>query len=470
MGLSIEKIERIAPDQASLTAAMKLLKPAKWPLLQQDGEGLIWGECQGSGATPYRVVVSELDAGYKCTCPSRKFPCKHALALMWIRADGIAPFSDGTPPQWVNDWLSRRRGATTPPSAKKNEEEGKKGHKPSIAAAELQGEPKELSPEALAKAEAARERNRKKREEMIVRGIAAMDQWIEDLLQRGLSGFDQRAMRDCDTLAKRLVDAKAGGLANRISSLPTHLFEVQEQHRPLVAARALSRAYLIGQAYLRRDKLPETLREDVRQAIGWTLTREDLLSNPATERVSGCWRVMTTRDEVQPDKLRRIETWLESTGEDRRKAVLLDFVPVSGGARGTMFETGEVIDAELALYPSPVPLRAQIAEHRGTQPPEAEWDGVSGTLKDQHSAWQAALAQKPWLDAFPISAAGVQVRSSGGRLFACGDGACLPIAPSYLEQACPLIETGEVSLFGVWDGNDLQPLVAATSLGEWVAA
>ncbi|WP_366519527.1 SWIM zinc finger family protein [uncultured Erythrobacter sp.] len=31
-------------------------------------------------------MVSELDAGYNCTCPSRKFLCKHALALMYIRA------------------------------------------------------------------------------------------------------------------------------------------------------------------------------------------------------------------------------------------------------------------------------------------------------------------------------------------------------------------------------------------------
>jgi hypothetical protein len=30
---------------------------------------LLWGECQGSGATPYLVIVSPHDLGYKCTCP-----------------------------------------------------------------------------------------------------------------------------------------------------------------------------------------------------------------------------------------------------------------------------------------------------------------------------------------------------------------------------------------------------------------
>src|SRR2546423_12257836 len=87
MVLSLEKIEALAPDQAALDAARKLLKAATWPTLACDDAGLVWGEAQGSGATPYRVVISEIDAGYKCTCPSRKFPCKHSLALMWIRAE-----------------------------------------------------------------------------------------------------------------------------------------------------------------------------------------------------------------------------------------------------------------------------------------------------------------------------------------------------------------------------------------------
>jgi len=103
-------LEALAPDQASLNAARKLLDPAKWPLLATDTQGLLWGECQGSGATPYRVALSEADAGYKCSCPSRKFPCKHSLALMWIRAEGKLTFTTDETPDWVKDWVSRRRG------------------------------------------------------------------------------------------------------------------------------------------------------------------------------------------------------------------------------------------------------------------------------------------------------------------------------------------------------------------------
>src|SRR5690242_12145214 len=128
MSLSLERIEALAPDQASLAAARKLLRPSNWPTLAE-GEGLVWGECQGSGATPYRVVISEADAGYKCTCPSRKFPCKHSLALMWMRADKSATFTPTSVPNWVKDWLSRRRGSSAAMS--KSEEETEPKVKPS---------------------------------------------------------------------------------------------------------------------------------------------------------------------------------------------------------------------------------------------------------------------------------------------------------------------------------------------------
>lgn len=106
MSLTLERIEVLAPDQASLGA-----KVAQAVLVADigGGRGLVWGECQGSGTTPYRVVVSEADAGCKCTCPSRKFPCKHALALMWMRADRSPAFTPAAVPDWVKDWLSRRR-------------------------------------------------------------------------------------------------------------------------------------------------------------------------------------------------------------------------------------------------------------------------------------------------------------------------------------------------------------------------
>lgn len=465
LALSLQKIEQLAPDQGSLAAAKKLLKPSLWPTLQENGEGLVWGECQGSGATPYRIAVTEGDAGYKCTCPSRKFPCKHSLALMWLRADRLAPFAAGTPPQWVNDWLGRRRGPAPtggPPKA------AEPVARPSIAAV-AEDEPAVSDAESQARAEAQRARNRAQREGLIAGGIVAMEQWITDQLGRGLAGFDQRAAQDCATLAKRLVDAKAGGLANRISALPAALFRVPEEERPQVAARALAAAYLIGQAYARQDSLPDLLKADVRQAVGWNLTREALFEDAGLLRVDGRWRVLAARDEVQPDRLRRIETWLQTDAAGGHCAVLIDFIPVSGGATGNIYLPGEVLDAELAYYPSPVPLRAQIIAHRGTQTATSGWTGGERSLHDALEAWRAALAAKPWLDTYPLLASQVQVRTAGGRLYACAGEAALPLAAASDEAARPLTTVEAISLFGLWDGRALTPLLAATPLGEWVA-
>src|SRR5215475_3923287 len=148
MSLTLERIEALAPDQSSLAAARKLLKASSWPTLAA-GEGLIWGECQGSGATPYRVAVNEADAGYKCTCPSRKFPCKDTLALMWMRADKPASFAPAPVPEWVKDWLSRRRGPSAAAGRPTNEERAKPKTRPSIRGTDAP----EAEPAADAKAE-----------------------------------------------------------------------------------------------------------------------------------------------------------------------------------------------------------------------------------------------------------------------------------------------------------------------------
>ena len=54
-------------------------------------ETLWFGQCQGSGKTPYLCsadfAVPEKPV-YRCTCPSRQFPCKHALGLLYALAEG----------------------------------------------------------------------------------------------------------------------------------------------------------------------------------------------------------------------------------------------------------------------------------------------------------------------------------------------------------------------------------------------
>ena len=203
--------------------------------------------------------------------------------------------------------------------------------------------------------------------------------------------------------------------------------------------------------------------------MGWSVTREALLDDPAAMKMAGVWRVLAARDEVQPDRLRRIETWLERVSDDPVHAVLIDYIPVGGGASGNMYMPGELLDAELAFYPSPVPLRAQIAAHLGTRPADEHWQCVNRPLPSAIAAWRRALSDKPWLGDYPLAASDVAVRSAGEALYAVSSDITLPIAAASAEAAWPLCEAGELALFGLWDGSALTPLLAQTRLGEWVA-
>src|SRR5690606_26524918 len=84
---TVEQVLAAAPDSASQVAGRKLATPAPWRNTGWSGE-LLWGDCLGSGSSPYQVTVDAGSRRWKCSCPSRKFPCKHALGLLFLWAEG----------------------------------------------------------------------------------------------------------------------------------------------------------------------------------------------------------------------------------------------------------------------------------------------------------------------------------------------------------------------------------------------
>jgi uncharacterized Zn finger protein len=49
-------------------------------------EQCAWGTIQGSGKNPYQTCIDLSGPAFKCTCPSRKVPCKHRLGLFLVLA------------------------------------------------------------------------------------------------------------------------------------------------------------------------------------------------------------------------------------------------------------------------------------------------------------------------------------------------------------------------------------------------
>jgi uncharacterized Zn finger protein len=461
MALAIDKIEALAPDQASLSAAVKL-KAVSWPLLAVDASATFaWGECQGSGSTPYRVCIQLSDLGYKCTCPSRKFPCKHSLGLMLQYSKSHQSFATDVIPDWVSDWSGRRRGPT-----EKKEEVTKR--RVSLDEAMVVEPEKPRDEAAEARAAAQRDRNKAQREDAILAGLDELDRWIEDALNRGIAGFMGEAAERCRTLAQRLTDAKAPALATALDALPSQIMEQPEQMRQTALIEALGDFHLLAEAYRRQDKLPEGLRQDVRRLVGWTTERQALLDEPQTLRVNAQWTVIACRSEIQPDRMRRTETWLiGEAANDTHAAVFFDFVPVAASSASLPFLPGERFDAELAYYPSAAPLRAVIAE-RGTQVDGRHLPDKAFSLNEVLTTLNDMRIKQPWLRQWPISISVPEIsRDDRNGLWLRDGETCIPLSPKCFDEAIPLTGAQLTKLIGLWDGRYLTPTAAETSWGLW---
>src|SRR3954465_15495304 len=97
--------------------------PRKWVTLGQS-DGAVWGECQGSGASPYKTAIDLSEPAFKCSCPSHKFPCKHGLGLFLIFEAQASAVPKGDPPQWVTEWLQSRAKRAEQATAKKEKTVG----------------------------------------------------------------------------------------------------------------------------------------------------------------------------------------------------------------------------------------------------------------------------------------------------------------------------------------------------------
>ena len=76
-----EKILAAAPDALTFERAKALTVPRRWERLCHNDQ-LAWGGCRGSGEARYDVAAALDRPHFHCSCPSRKRPCKHVLALL----------------------------------------------------------------------------------------------------------------------------------------------------------------------------------------------------------------------------------------------------------------------------------------------------------------------------------------------------------------------------------------------------
>ncbi|WP_395295830.1 SWIM zinc finger family protein [Kitasatospora hibisci] len=353
---STEHVLSLAPDAASQKAAGKLSSPAPWSAAGTDGDAL-WGECKGSGRTPYRTVVELATPAYSCTCPSRKFPCKHALGLLLLWSGSPEAVPAAEPADWASEWLAQRRDRAEQRAAR----------------AEAPADP------------AAARRRAERRAARVAGGAAELRLRLADRVRHGLA--DQSTAGPWEEVAARMVDAQAPGLATRVRELDT-----APQHRLLEEYAML---HLLATAATRVDELPDPLAATVRARVGYTTDASELLAGPT---VRDRWYVLGSRD-TSDDRLTTRRVWLRGA-KTGRPALLLAFGR-PGQAPDLALPTGHLLEAELAFHPAARPLRAALGTRYGAPGPGPAVEPPGLTVAEAVAGYGTAVAEDPWLDTWP---------------------------------------------------------------------
>jgi hypothetical protein len=420
------RVLALAPDAPSQRAAQSLASDRAWPLTGALEAKALWGECQGGAATPYRTVVDLTGPAYRCSCPSRKFPCKHVLALLLLWWGGSVA-RQAEPPDWAASWLTAR--VATARDAQPREP----------------AEPKD--PKTAAK-------RAEQREARVATGLAELDRWLCDQVRQGLAASQKSGYGHWDDIAARMVDAQAPGLAERLRALASVPYSGAGWDGRLLEEYALLR--LLAVAYRRQAELPMPLRETVRSRIGFSLRQADVLAGGRPVRDH--WQVLARRD-LEQDRIRTRRTWLRGR-ETGRPALLLSFA-AAGQSLDDSLAVGTEADADLVFYPGAVPLRALVLTRHDAidgSPPAGD------TTAELLASCAAALAGDPWLDSWPAVLDITPTREAGSPVPAVSDAAgdTLPLHPG-AGDCWPLFAVSggrPVTVAGEWTPRGLWPLTA----------
>jgi hypothetical protein len=317
-------------------------------------ETALWGESQGSGSKPYQTGIDLANLAFKCSCPSRKFPCKHGLglALLYIRQQ--ASFSTSDAPAWLTEWLSKR-------SEKEEKKERKK---------------ESVTDEATAA------KRQQAREQKVHDGISELHRWMKDVIRNGIISLPEKEQIYWEKVAKRMVDAQAQGLAAMVKA--TGGINFFEEGWQTSFMDKLLDLYIVIQAYQNGEHLSPSLQQEIKALIGFTQAQEDIKEQAG---ITDTWLVIG-KTVSQEEQLAVERNWLYGMHTAQAALVLQFHVKGQSGSMLTL-TPGQYLQAELVYYPAAIPLRV-IIKHQASTPAIAP---VKPFLNWQEVAdWETNLA------------------------------------------------------------------------------
>lgn len=459
-----EQVLSLAPDKAAAAAATALANPMSWSYAGCD-DGAVWGNFVAASAEPYAVAVDLSDdvAGpaYRCNCPSRKLPCKHALGLLLLYANNGVVHAQRLP--FAAQWLQRRvanplaHADATPSDATVASHDG--GERGAAIAGALGGGSRAPRPEPFA-VDPGRTKRQLERSERMRAGLQELDRWLADRIRAGLAA---PALADPDTwdlLAARLIDAQCGGLANRVKRVAAKVGQYPNWHEGVLEELAVLHLLAVGAQ--RSSSLPADLADGVHVATGLTVAKDDVLAGvPSTARwiVAGVSRTREDRITVQRSWLcHSADGGTANTVESNTWAMVLAF-GAFGNEVSYDYEVGVAFDADVHWYPGGIALRALVGRLH-TDPSPAGEPPAPMLIADGLAAAGWAIAREPWLERYPVCVRAVPAPIGNGRWVLADDTGSMPIASGVTRLAELVCASGgsPINVMGEWSTDGFLPL------------
>ncbi|MFK8079953.1 MAG: SWIM zinc finger domain-containing protein [Granulosicoccus sp.] len=365
--ITADQVTVLAPDAASYKAGKALATHSKWSDLGHTGH-MLWGLAKGSGSKPYMTQVALPELACNCTCPSRKFPCKHGLGLMFLAADDLSLFRQKETPDWVTAWHESRAAR----EAKKSQTN--KNRKP--------------------KNEASVAKTLEKRTARVDEGITFLQEFLLDIISQGLGQPAIEKSETWDTAARRLIDYQAPGLARQVRILGDWVHSTPQWEQHLLYE--MGSLYAMLQSYQQRDLLSNDLRREIEQRIGWQIDKEEVLKS---QFVSDNWFVaFQTISRVE--KLTSFANWLY--GQNHNQWALILSFNTSDAVPAGFWPVGSTISTELAYYPGAVPERAIPTSDKAEAIKHDQINVHADSIGQLLQRVSQSMALNPWQSRYPF--------------------------------------------------------------------
>ncbi|AIQ12955.1 SWIM zinc finger family protein [Paenibacillus durus] len=370
LNITASYADTLAPNSAAVKNALGLVQKNKFTSLHRSEAGdLLFGECQGSGSSGYLASADFAQPDkpvFRCTCPSRQFPCKHTLGLLYALHQGkvftVAPVPE--------DLVSKRE------KAEKREE--KRQQQEACHAAE---KPKKTSKAALTKKIGAQ-----------LQGLELLEKLLLELVRAGLGTINDKTLKNLTAQAKELGNYYLPGPQNELRKLILLMQEEaggsfaysMEQVTMLHALIRKGRSHL--ESRLESGSPEPDPGSELEELLGHFWQLAELKRHGMTaEGVELVQLAFTGYDDRARQEYVDLGYWLQlDTGEIHRT---LQYRPYKA-ARHIREEDSftDVVQArELYLYPGGLNRRVRYEEWQPRHTEDGDWEAVTRSARRSYS-------------------------------------------------------------------------------------